>query len=333
MAGEVAEDPAGEVAEDPVKVLYIAGAGRSGSTVLDRVLGRVEGFLSVGELRYVWSRGLTEDRLCGCGLRFRACPFWHDVLDQAFGGAEKARPEEALAVERRIGRVRHLPALVLDAARGKEAGPGLGAYPERLGRLYQALRRVSGCRVIVDSSKLPSYGRLLACLPAVDLHVVHLVRDPRATAHSWTRAKEQPDRGSWGLMERRSPLKTALLWDVWNGAALALFRRPPDRYLRLRYEDFVARPEEACGRVLEMVGHRGDGPPFLEGHRIVLEPNHSVAGNPDRLRSGVVSIQADVEWLDALPAPSRAAVTALTAPLLRGFGYPLRVRRSPGPVG
>ena len=41
-------------------VLYIAGSGRSGSTVLGRILGRVEGFGAVGELRYVWERRILS---------------------------------------------------------------------------------------------------------------------------------------------------------------------------------------------------------------------------------------------------------------------------------
>jgi hypothetical protein len=65
---------------DRVKVLYIAGSGRSGSTILDNTLGQIDGFFSVGELRYIWERGLIEDRLCGCGERVHQCPFWAAAL-------------------------------------------------------------------------------------------------------------------------------------------------------------------------------------------------------------------------------------------------------------
>ena len=33
------------------KVLFIGGYGRSGSTLLDRLLGQIDGFVSVGEVR------------------------------------------------------------------------------------------------------------------------------------------------------------------------------------------------------------------------------------------------------------------------------------------
>src|SRR5437773_2056276 len=83
-----------------------------------------------------------------------------------------------------------------------------------LGQIYHGIHTASGCRVIVDSSKLPAYGHVVSHLPEVDLYVVHLVRDPRATAYSWLRKKAAPDRKE-GMMQRQRPLHAAALWTVW----------------------------------------------------------------------------------------------------------------------
>jgi len=50
------------------------------------MLGRHEGFAPVGELRYLWDRGVRQDELCGCRLPFRSCPSWVEVMADAFGG-------------------------------------------------------------------------------------------------------------------------------------------------------------------------------------------------------------------------------------------------------
>src|SRR5215510_6114841 len=71
-----------------VKVLFIAGSGRSGSTLLDMLLGQIGGFHSTGELRFIWSRGIGQNQLCGCGKPFRECEFWTEVVKEAFGGFE-----------------------------------------------------------------------------------------------------------------------------------------------------------------------------------------------------------------------------------------------------
>lgn len=80
--GTMTGGPAGRVAH----VLFIGGWGRSGSTLVDRLTGRLDGVVAVGELRDVWQRGVVEDRLCGCGQRFSACPFWQEVGQRAFQG-------------------------------------------------------------------------------------------------------------------------------------------------------------------------------------------------------------------------------------------------------
>ena len=47
----------------PLRVLYVGSWSRSGSTLLDLMLGQVPGFVSVGELRFLWQRGLIERQL------------------------------------------------------------------------------------------------------------------------------------------------------------------------------------------------------------------------------------------------------------------------------
>src|SRR6185503_6025734 len=72
----------------PVKVLYLPSAGRSGSTLLDRLLGQLGGVFGAGELSWVWQKGLVENGKCGCGVPLRECPVWNEVFDRAFGGMD-----------------------------------------------------------------------------------------------------------------------------------------------------------------------------------------------------------------------------------------------------
>ncbi len=64
----------------------------------------------------------------------------------------------------------------------------------------------------------------------------------------------------------------------------------------------------------------------MDDRRVVLGVSHSVAGNPNRMDSGEVTLQPDLEWVDQLPARDVLLVTALTAPLLAACGYRLRGR-------
>ena len=313
-------------AETRIKVLYIAGSGRSGSTVLGRTLGQLDGFFSVGELSNLWDRGLLAHRKCGCGVPVSRCPTWTAVLAHGFGGVDEADAKRVVALRGRRVRVRYIPAVLLTRWRGRSREGD--EFLRVLDRLYRAVQQGTGCRVIVDSSKAPLYGELLAAIPVIDLHVVHLMRDPRATAYSWLRSKRLPDFGDERLMQRQRPLKSSILWTLWQTMSELLLSRPPARYLRLRYEDFIRDPEAVVRRIVALVGEDPPALPFVSPRAVRLAADHSVSGNPNRFATGTVELRPDSEWAQSLRAADRALVTAVTWPLLLRYRYPLRRRRA-----
>lgn len=169
-----------------IKVLYVAGLGRSGTTLLGNILGQVDGFVSVGEIRLVWDHGLVMNKICGCGARFEECEMWRPVFSEAFGGMSKVDPRKMIHLRESWARTKHIPLMLAPPGRRLIEGR-LAEYLDSLGKLYRAVQTVTGSRVIVDTSKFPSYGFVLGMAPSVDLRVVHLVRDPRAVAYSWMR--------------------------------------------------------------------------------------------------------------------------------------------------
>jgi hypothetical protein len=293
-------------------VLYIAGYGRSGSTLLDLLLGRIDGWFSMGEFRLVWY-GRRDGWRCACGDEVADCEIWSKVFARA-GDIDDAR---ALSLVKATVRTRRVPGLVL---------PHLpdGHHAERdeltglLASLYGAATEVSGARVLVDSSKDPVYGLVLAGIPSIRLHVVHLVRDSRAVAWSWQRRRLRPEIGAAdAYMPVRSPVRTSLDWDLRNGLAHILGRRAAS-YTRLTYESFVRDPDavvEAIARRVDPEANAAFRAPTTAG------ANHTVAGNPMRFERDAVAVKPDTEWETALRARDRRVVTALTWPLQRMYGY------------
>lgn len=302
------------------RVLYILGTGRSGSTFLANVLGQVKGVFSAGELRYIWERGFVQDRLCGCGSAFSECEVWTAIVDEAFGGRSGVDPHEMMRAQERTARLRRVADLI-SVRRSAAMYDGESEYLETLCALYGAIRRVTGADVVVDSSKLPAYAGALAEVDDLDLSLLHLIRDPRAAAYSWSRRKELADRSSQTHMEQIGPLKSSVLWDVWNAAAEIKWGRNGTRYLRMRYEDIVSEPRQQVETVLAAAGLGDAEIPFLGDRAVEIAPTHIVAGNPDRLRRGSVAIRRDDEWERSMRRSDRLVVTATTWPLLRHYGY------------
>jgi Sulfotransferase family len=293
-------------------VLYIGGLGRSGSTILDILLGEVEGVAAIGEVRHLWERGLRDDALCACGARFGSCEFWREVGARAFGGWSHVDPGETIALARAVDRHRSLPGLLAHRPRRHAAAMEYGRI---LGRLFSAVAATSGARLVVDSSKDPPHGFVLRTVDALDLHAVHLVRDSRGVAYSWTKVFARPDAtGDDTMMTRMSPAQTAVMWVDANALMEVFARCAPT--LRLRYEDFVTDPDGSLGRVLNGTG-------IDSAKRTPGRIHHAIAGNPLRFRADRGPLRVDEEWRRQLSPSSRRLVTAITAPMLWRYGYSL----------
>ena len=307
------------------RVLFIAGCGRSGSTLIERILGQLPGVESVGELRHFWTEAAGGNRLCGCGEPILSCPFWAAVIRHLYG-PKPVHQLTQLSVLPELVRTRHLPLLQSGMAEARFSRRVRGLTDE-LSRLLNTIRSETGAKLIVDSSKFPSYGWALSTVPEIDLFVLHLVRDPRAVAYSWWHRR----RGEPGLRSRmagltESPAKVAIRWILWNTFIESEWGRVPERYYRIRYEDFVRDPEPALVAVLDWIGVANDELPFTSGDEVRLLPTHSALGNPNRFQTGSVHIQPDEAWKTELPVRDRRLVTALTAPVLKRYGYSIGIR-------
>ena len=303
------------VSREKTQVIYIAGMGRSGSTILGRLLGELPNAVHVGELGLFTSPQFQAVARCECLKTVGECDFWQAVFERAFGGLN-ALDLEALQETRREYRLRGLPFLL--RPRTVHQTRRLREYLAVLGALYGAVREISGASVIIDGSKEALYGYLLQQVPAINLHPVHLIRDSRAVAFSYQRVKKHaPLPGSIGELPRYPPWQTAL---AWSAVTLLLGAARDPRPVRLRYEDFVADPRSTLLRLWELTREPMPSLDFLNDSPLSLHQGHTVAGNPDRFQSEVV-LKPDLEWQRKMRPRDRSLVTALTFPLLCRYGY------------
>jgi hypothetical protein len=303
-----------------VRVLYVGGLGRSGSTLVDRLLGEVPGCVSVGELVHLWRRGLLDNERCGCGEWFGDCPFWAEVGIRAFGGWHAVDAERMCALQRRVDRNRFLPWLLVPPAASPRWRGAHDRYAEVLSRVYRAIAEVGEASTVIDSSKHASTAALLRSVPGVDPRLVHLIRDPRGVAFSWSKLVERPEAaGENPLMARVGPTRVSVRWLTYN----LFFRvlRATQPALLVRYEDLVADPTDWLRMILALVDRSDEPLGFLSGRNARLGMQHTVSGNPLRFRTGAIEIRADEEWRASMPVGKRRLVTALTAPTRPAYGY------------
>ncbi len=308
-------------------VLSVVGAGRSGTTVLASLLNEVDGITSAGELRWLWERGVRDGRPCGCGRPPAECPVWGPVVAasrELLTGATPPRTVgELIAAQHDLKRMSAFPGVLrtVGAAPTQRGPAALPLVRDAMAHACRTLASPPGASVVVDTSKRPLDAAVMATVPDLDTCVLHVVRDPRAVVHSWSRTKTFRAAGEERTMGSRGLASSVRRWTGNAFYAEALRRRyPPQRWLHVRYEDFAAHPRATLEQILAFVGVRA-ATPFTDDRTAQLRPNHIVAGNPSRFTTGEVTIRSDDAWKRDMSRGDQRLVASLTWPLRARYGY------------
>ena len=309
----------------PVRLAYVVGAGRSGSTILDIVLGNHPAAASLGELRQL-DRVLSGDEFCSCGEAVAGCPFWSAVLARwrREGGPENLEDYERL--RGRYERLRSVPRLWFES---RWRRPAFRRYAAWTVALLGAIRTEAGRDLVVDSSKNPARALALSRMSGVDLRLVHLVRDGRGVTWSYAKSFARDKRA--GIEQELKPIpvwRTALAWTLANVAAGWVGRRiRRDAYLVLRYEDLVGETQASLTKLgghldlntaelaagLAGSGEREDARELAVGHML--------AGNMVRMKGGGLRLRPDFAWREKLPERDRRTFWRIAGWLMRRYGY------------
>jgi hypothetical protein len=308
------------VANNKLKLLYIASNGRSGSTLLEMVLGIHSRMWTTGEFYVLPFEAQASTKPCGCGQAVRECPFWGPLVEAFeplwrrgtinrfrdwYHGGPLFRPAE-------LARLWRLSPGV--AGPTESAVLEFGVDNERLlSAVLERAREFKGPQVtwLVDASKNIYRLMWLQRSGQFDLRVIHLVKDPRAFAYSISRRKD-------GSVSRNRLARATMRWNIENYLFDRLLQRhfDPSAWLRIRYEDLATRTEGVLGNITDWLGVPANEP-LTDRFRATV--NHGVAGNPMRLETG--GIRLDERWREGLTAATQKLIGMVSFAQSRRYGY------------
>jgi hypothetical protein len=311
-------DPQAQLADARINLLYIASSGRSGSTLLELLIGAHSQLWTLGEF-YVLPFALElSDKPCGCGTMVKDCPFWRPILDDsrvADRGQSIGRFRDGYDVGRLL-QFRELPYIWSR----KSGGPGRQAEVEQFGndnaRVLSAVlkqaREVKGPQVnwLIDASKSPYRLLWLKQCSHFNLRVIHLVKDPRAFVYSISKEDD-------GSMSRTRIARATFRWNAENYFFDRLFatRFGDEEVMRIQYEELARNPESVVQRIFDWLVVPYEGNVLGEFRGV----NHGIAGNPMRHRKG--GIKPDEKWREALSPAAQRLVRCVSSGLARKYGY------------
>jgi len=273
--------------------IFVVGAARSGTTLLQSMIDAHPDIALVGELHFF-------DQV----MRLRESipePLGPETIESLRAGVLKCHamqfvPEIELALEHALARLTTLPA------------PG---YRELFRLLLEAFGELRGASNVGE--KTPNNVRYLDELVHFFPHarIVHILRDPRDSISSRLRYPYTSP----------SVIFNTLLWKIemiYAADFVASGQATADRYLEVRYEDLVEDPRQVLEQICGFIGV-DFAPSMLEGHQRVDrvfkdEPWKDGVASPTNRRS----VGA---WRQRLTPAQAALIEAVAGSYLAGTGY------------
>lgn len=317
---------------EEAQVLYIAGAGRSGSTLLDLLLGNHPKIIGLGEVHRVCLN--PSERICACGEPINRCRFWRNVLKHVLDCYDLSAedwPEEfptTSLTDRKAAGIRDLRLvdlllligsykLLRTAAQISRSCFRHIRMTENSWRLYDVVAQQHRVSTIVDSSKNAARMKLLYMARPRSLRVIHLVRDGRAVAHSLRRR--------YGI----SIKEAALQWKLANrNVELVLKTIPARRRMLIHYEDLCRRPQQVLKKIVRFGGFKS-GPPGTELRRSGC---HQIPGNRLLFERRGAEIREDRTWESGLSQTDEKQFELAAGSFNRRYGYPATGGVVPAPT-
>jgi len=300
-------------------IVFIIGAGHSGSTLLAKSLNAHSRIFSLSEISNFEEDIKRDFSLCGCSSPIKECPFWEQVnadLANILGYGIKDRPRE---FNLRINKHSILDKLVHRAERTLAYGLNIRSrfFRSRLKnirRLFETLFDLTQADVLVDSSKSAKRAYLLKKYfhPEYNIRVIHLVRDGRAVFYSYAKGYYRvnitdPETGKQEMKTYYSDRKRTKqeILKIWKKANKTAFKYHQTNgknkdYFFLRYEDFTNQPEKYLKDLLQFVGLEYE-PEMLDLNRYV---NHMVSGNASRINASEIHAPSEI-WKKKLNGSER----------------------------
>jgi hypothetical protein len=276
---------------DRSKLIYLLGAGRSGTTLLTIMLSAYENITSLGEMHQFLEHS-NQKRLCACGATLSRCEFWSRIEnDWECNDVSSIKLEERF---RKLENHSRIPLALLGIKSNSE-------YLNYHEKLLTQISQLEDNNWLLDSSKYIARYLMLRASKKISLKGIYMVRDVRGVIHSFGKK----------VQTRRSPLNAIMYYSAINFFG-QLVCWTDKRIIKIRYEDLMCHPEITMQKIYDHIFEEdAEMPPLVETYRMP----HIIGGN--RMKSSQeVKIIYDQAWKRSMKRVQQIGYAILVFPFM-----------------
>ncbi len=257
------------------KLIYIAGSGKSGSTLLDIILGSNENAFSIGELNFLFRKGLIEKEYCTCKAIVKDCEIWKEVLsiwNKKASMDQKEYRQFQIYYESKKQILKLLKEL-------KNPSTKFTVFLNDTKILYETISKVTKCEILIDSSKSVARALILSKIYTPDnLIVVHLIKRFSHVLNSNKKiVKKDIKSGIEFSRGERSIFYVFYFLKIWLLENLILFGFFNKKRIVVPFENYIKNPDSII-----MSAHGK-----IEIKTKIYNPKHMMAGNHMRMKKNI----------------------------------------------
>jgi len=319
------------------KLVYLAAASHSGSTMTAMLLGAHPELCSVGELKAI-NLGDKNSYLCSCKKLVGECDFWQGVTDKMAKKGHDFCISDA-GTDIRTGATPYMLRLLRPLVRKPlmewvrdgllSLSPvwrkQLPLLQKRNADYARSIAEQANVDTVIDSSKIGIRLKYLLKNPELDIKVIWIVRDGRGVSLAYKNPSEFADAknpklrgGGAGVTQEhnRGVEVGANEWVRCNQETEAVLdTMPNENWMQVKYEDICNNTEQTLDTLFEFIG--------VDPAKKRLDfktVEHHVVGNGMRLDDSEV-IKLDDRWKTQLNDAELAKFYEVASPYHKKMGY------------
>ncbi len=277
-----------------LNIIYLMGAGRSGTTILASLLNANNNIVTVGEM-HQFLEHIIHNKKCSCGSLLNTCKVWSPITKDYFN----QNKEELIKLQKYLEKIESHKRIPISFFKSDKK------YIKFQEEIFSKIHKKHQSRYYLDSAKYISRALQLKKSNKLKIKIIYVVRDVRGVINSFSKQ----------VQTNKNPLATIIYYIIINFfGQLSAWIYKKD-VLKIKYEDLIENSSQTIAKISDFLEEDlSDIIDVVEKEKFIEVP-HIIGGN--RLKSEKrIKLRKDLAWKKNLTRAKQIIYYFLSLPFM-----------------